>query len=106
MALESAEIYCNRRSDIDEGNKRNVIKNLETKIENLTTREEHRRALKEKLFAQLDKNGYKKKRVKNNKRKINNKKEIEEGKEEDKIKNWYGITSIGQQMESIKAILK
>ena len=34
------------------------------------------------------------------------KKEIEEGKEEDKIKNWYGITSIGQQMESIKAILK
>ena len=24
-----AEIYCNRRSDVDEGTKRNVIKNLE-----------------------------------------------------------------------------
>ena len=56
---ESAEIYCNRRSDVDESNKRNVIKNLETKIEKLTTKEEQRKALKEKLRAQLENNGYK-----------------------------------------------
>ena len=37
---------------------------------------------------------------------MKNKKETEERKEEDKIKNWYRITSIGQQTESIKAILK
>ena len=46
---ESAEIYCKRRSDVDEGNKRNVIKNLETKIEKLTIREEQREALRETM---------------------------------------------------------
>ena len=59
---ESAKIYCNRRSDIDEGNKRNVIKNLPSKIEKLTSREEQREALKEKLWAQLEKNCCKKKK--------------------------------------------
>ena len=39
LSHESAEIYSNRRSDVDEGNKRNVIKNLQTEIEKLTTRE-------------------------------------------------------------------
>ena len=48
----------------------------------------------------------KRKKGNNDKRKMKNKKETEERKEEDKIKNWYGITSIGQQTESIKAILK
>ena len=48
----------------------------------------------------------KRKKGNNDKRKMKNKKETEERKEEDKIKNWYGITSIRQQTESIKAILK
>jgi hypothetical protein len=43
---------------VDEGNKINVIKNLQTKIEKLITREEQREALKEKLWAQLEKNCY------------------------------------------------
>ena len=70
LSHESAEIYSNRRSDVDEGNKRNVIKNLQTEIEKLTTREEQREALKEKLWAQLEKNCYKKKKVNNDKRKL------------------------------------
>lgn len=53
---------CNRMSDVDEGLKRNVIKYLVMKIEKLTTRKEQRDSLKRKLWAQLEKNGYTKKK--------------------------------------------
>ena len=36
---ESAGIYCNWRSDVDKGTKRNVIKNLERKIGRASCRE-------------------------------------------------------------------
>ena len=36
---ENAGIYCNIRSDVDEGTKRNLVKNLENKIGRLTTQE-------------------------------------------------------------------
>ena len=48
------KIYCNRRSDLDKGTKRNAIKNLEMKIEKLTTREKQRDLLKGKLWTQLE----------------------------------------------------
>ena len=36
---ENSGTYCNIRSDVDEGTKRNLVKNLENKIGRLTTQE-------------------------------------------------------------------
>ena len=52
---ECRNIYCNRRSDVDKDTKRNVIKNLERRVEKL---EKQREELKVKLWKQLKKNGY------------------------------------------------
>ena len=37
---ENTGIFCNRRSDVDEGTKKNLITNMERKIERLTSEEE------------------------------------------------------------------
>ena len=55
---EYAGIFCNKRSDVDEGTKNNLVTNMERKIERLTTEEEDRKTLKEQLWEQLKTNGY------------------------------------------------
>ena len=76
------------RSDVDEGTKRNLVKNLENKIGKLTTQENKEKLLKAKLWAQLNKNGYVKKRGIEGE-KATKKRDIrkEKGKEEEKKKN-------------------
>ena len=43
---ENSAIFCNKRSDVDEGSKKNLVTNMERKIEKLRTEEENRKALK------------------------------------------------------------
>ena len=42
---ENAGIFCNWRSDVDEGTKRNLVKNLENKVKKLTTEEKVKKKL-------------------------------------------------------------
>ena len=81
----NAGIFCNKRSDVDEGTKKNLVPNMERKIER---------------WEQLKTNGYGVRK----KGKIIDKEE--RGKEGENTERWYGITSIGQYTEGIKAILK
>ena len=55
---ECKNVYCNIRSNVAEGTKRNLVKNLEKEIGRLTTQENKEKLLKEKLWTQLNKNGY------------------------------------------------
>ena len=59
---ENAGIFCNWRSDVDKGTKRNLVKNIEKKIRKLTTEEKEREKLEERLWSQLGRNGYGKKK--------------------------------------------
>ena len=60
--------------------------------------------MKEKLWTQFKKNGYVNKNEEGRRTKIEDIKKKEKRKK--KEKNWYGITSIGQHIERVKAILK
>ena len=51
-------MFCNRTSVVEEGTKINLVKNLERKIERLTTGEEKEKLLKQTLWVQLEKNGH------------------------------------------------
>ena len=66
---EDSGIMCNWRSDVDRSIKRNVVNNLEKKIQKLTTEEGKKERLKESMWGILRRNGYKKKREKKRKKK-------------------------------------
>ena len=46
---------------MDEGTKRNLVRNLENKLKKLTTEEKNKDILEEHLWCQLGRNGYRKK---------------------------------------------
>ena len=89
---ENAGIYCNIRSDVDEGTKRNLVKNLKNKVGRLTTQENKEKLLKEQLWTQLNKNGY----VRNKgieRGKAKKKKKVIK-KEEGKARKWKRIDMV------------
>jgi hypothetical protein len=98
----AAGIYCHKRSDVDEWTKTNFIRNMETRIENISTKKNE--DIK-KFWNQLKQNGYtehdKKIIHKVKMRKIRTSEE-----EEKKRKNWYAIENGGKITEKIKQILK
>ena len=47
---EDSGIMCNWRSDVDRSTKRNIMNNLEKKIEKLTTEEGEKKRLKESMW--------------------------------------------------------
>ena len=76
---ENVGIYFDKRSDVDEGTKRNLVKILEKKIEKIT-----RNLLKGKLWTKLERNGY-----------VKNKEEEKIFKKEKKEKN----KNIGMELQ-------
>ena len=60
-----------KRSEVDEGTKRNLISNMERRIEKLTIDEEYKKRLKDQLWKQLRRNEYGKRKERKKERKWN-----------------------------------
>jgi hypothetical protein len=97
---EDSGIMCNWRSDVD-STKRNIVNNLEKKIEKLTTEEGEKKRLKESMWGILRRNGYKKEREEEKKKELRGTQERDERKEEGR---WYGLTSMGRYTEKLKGM--
>ena len=87
---------CNWRSDVDNSTKTNITKNLERKIEKLTTEEKDKKELKECMWEIMKNNGYQKKH-KETKQIASKGKQKEERNDE---RRWYGLTSILRNLGS------